>query len=121
LLLIIIKQQITILRAEENFISSTKKIYMSRRNNGIDILNKTFPSKTFRFLGEGKSSVIFTDETLVYKVFLLENYEALGYKRNILSLIQGNKSKFDNSDFFYSIQQIIEINKDCFILIYPLK
>jgi glycosyltransferase involved in cell wall biosynthesis len=95
--------------------------YMSRRNYGIGILNKTFPSKTYRFLGEGKSSVVFTDETLVYKVFLLENYEALGYKRNILSTIQANKSKFDNSDFFYSIQQIIEVSKDCFVLIYPFE
>jgi hypothetical protein len=92
---------------------------MIRENYGIAILNKSFPSKTFRFLGEGKSSVVFTDETLVYKVFLLENYEALGYKRNIFSTIQANISKFDNSNFFYPIQQIIEVNKDCYILIYP--
>lgn len=94
---------------------------MSREQNGIAILNKTFPQKTFRFLGEGKSSVIFTDETSVYKVFLLENYEALGYKRNILNTIQANKSKFKNSNFFYPIQQIIEVNNDCFILIYPFE
>lgn len=91
---------------------------MSRENNGIAILNKTFPQKTFRFLGKGKSSVVFTDEILVYKVFLLENYEALGYKRNILNTIQANISKSDNSNFFYPIQQIIEVNKDCYILIY---
>lgn len=94
---------------------------MSRENNGIAILNKNFPQKTFRFLGKGKSSVVFTDETSVYKVFLLENYEALGYKRNILNTIQANKSKFENSNFFYSIQQIIEVNNDCFILIYPFE
>ena len=94
---------------------------MSRENNGITILNINFPQKIFRFLGEGKSSVVFTDETLVYKVFLLENYEALGYKRNILNTIQTNKSKFENSNFFYPIQQIIEVNNDCFILIYPFE
>ena len=94
---------------------------MSRDNNGIAILNKSFPQKTFRFLGEGKSSVVFTDKTSVYKVFLLENYEALGYKRNILNTIQANKSKFENSNFFYPIQQIIEVNQDCFIIIYPFE
>lgn len=94
---------------------------MSRENNGIAILNKNFPQKTFRFLGEGKSSVVFTDETLVYKVFLLENYEELSYKRNILSTIQTNKNKFENSNFFYPIQQIIEVNEDCFILNYPFE
>ena len=36
---------------------------MSREKIGIEILNKNFPDKTFRFLGEGKSSVVFTDET----------------------------------------------------------
>lgn len=94
---------------------------MSRENNGIAILNKNFPQITFRFLGKGKSSVVFTDETSVYKVFLLEKYETLGYKRNILYKIQANKSKFENSKFFYPIQQIIEVNNDCYILIYPFE
>lgn len=94
---------------------------MNRENNGIEILNKNFPQKTFRFLGEGKSSVVFTDEILVYKVFLLENYEALGYKRHILNTIQANKNKFENSNLFYPIHQIVEINNDCFILIYPFE
>lgn len=94
---------------------------MNRQNIGLEILNNQFPQKTFRFLGEGKSSVVFTDEILVYKVFLLENYEALGYKRNILNAIQVIKNKFDDSNFFYSIQQIIEVNSDCFILIYPFE
>ena len=94
---------------------------MSRENNGIAILNKNFPQKTFRFLGEGKSSVVFTDEHLVYKVFLLENYEALGYKRSILSIIQTTKSKFENSNFFNPILQIIEVNEVCLILIYPFE
>ena len=94
---------------------------MSRENNGIIILRETFNQKKFRFLGEGKSSVVYTDETSVYKVFLLEKYEALAYKRNILNTIQANKSKFNNSDYFYPIQEIIEVNGDCFILIYPFE
>ncbi len=93
----------------------------SRKKTGIRLLQDKSPQKTFRFLGEGKSSVVFTDETLVYKVFLLENYEALGCKRNILNTIQANKSKFDNSHIFYPIHQIIEATNDCFILIYPYK
>ena len=92
-----------------------------RQNNGIAILNKNFPQKSFSFLGEGKSSVVFHDGSLVYKVFLLENYSALGYKRHILSTIKVNRSKFEKSNFFYQIQQIIEINNDCFILIYPFE
>jgi len=90
-----------------------------RINIGLKILEERIALKNFNFLGEGKSSVVFHDEISVYKVFLLENYEALGYKRNVLNTIQANKSKFENSNFFYPIQQIIEINKDCFILIYP--
>lgn len=95
---------------------------IKKRNEiGLIILEGKFPERCFFFLGEGKSSVVFHDESLVYKVFLLENYEALGYKRNVLNTIQTNKSKFENSNFFYPIQQIIEINKDCFILIYPFE
>lgn len=92
-----------------------------RSKIGIKILKDEFPQKKFRFLGEGKTSVVFTDETLVYKVFLLENYQALAYKRNILNTIQANKNKFDNSDFFYPILQIIKVNNDRFILIYPFE
>lgn len=97
------------------------QMYMNRVNNAKSILIKVFPQKIFRFLGDGKSSVVVTDETSVYKFFLLENYEALSYKRNILNTIQANKNKFDDSNFFYPIQQIIEINNDCFILIYPFE
>lgn len=93
----------------------------TRQNKGREILNEIFPQKIFSFLGEGKSSVVFHDDSLVYKVFLLENYEALSYKRHVLKSIQVNKSKFQNSNFFYQIHQIIEINNDCFILIYPFK
>lgn len=94
---------------------------MNRRKKGIMILVRMFSEKRFSFLGEGKSSVVFRDEDFVYKVFLLENYEALGYKRSVLNTIKSNISKFENSNFFYPIQQIIEINNDCFILIYPFE
>lgn len=92
---------------------------MKRQNKGIEILTTTFPHKTFNFLGEGKSSVVFHDETCVYKVFLLENYEALKYKRSTLKIIELNKSKFENSEFFYPIQQLTEIHNECCVLIYP--
>jgi len=92
-----------------------------RKKYGIEILNKTFPKKTFSYLGEGKSSVVFHDENLVHKVFLLENYEALRYKRNLLSIIQHSKSKFENSTFFYPVKEIVKVNTDCFILIYPFE
>lgn len=94
---------------------------MSRKNNCITILNQKFPDKKFRYLGEGKSSVVFTDEVSVYKVFYLENYEALGYKRNILTTIQATKSKFDHSEYFYPIEAIIVVNNDCFLLVYPFE
>jgi uncharacterized radical SAM superfamily Fe-S cluster-containing enzyme len=94
---------------------------MSRENKGIEILNKINSKKKYRFLGEGKSSVVVTDETSVYKIFLLEKYEALGYKRIILNTIQANRDKFNNSNFFYPIEQIIELNNDCFIIIYPFE
>lgn len=93
----------------------------NRKDSGTEILNKNFPQKTFQFLGEGKTSVVFNDENLVYKIFLLEKQEPLGYKHNVLNTIQANKSKFENSNFFYPIQQIIEINTNCFILIYPFE
>lgn len=92
-----------------------------RINKGLKILNFSFPNETFSFLGEGKSSVVFHDNSLVYKVFLLENYEALGYKRHILNTIKSSQTKFKNSIFFYPIHQVLEINTDCFILTYPFE
>ncbi|WP_272023597.1 glycosyltransferase [Olleya namhaensis] len=93
----------------------------NRIATGLIILESNFPQKKFHFLGEGKASVVFRDEHLVYKVFLLENYEALKYKRHIFNTIQLNKKKFDNSTFFYPITEIIELNNDCFILTYPFE
>jgi len=93
---------------------------IEKRNDiGLRILQELFPEKYYIFLGEGKSSVVFTDEIAVYKVFLLGKYEALGYKRNISNIIKLNRGKFENSKIFYPIQQIIEINNDCFIVVYP--
>lgn len=88
---------------------------------GLNILKENFPQNNFHFLGEGKASVVFHDEHIVYKVFLLENYEALKDKRHIFNTIQLNKNKFDNSNVFYPISEIIKINNDCFILTYPFE
>lgn len=92
-----------------------------RKNIGLDVLKERFTQKTFRFLGKGKTSVVFHDKNLVYNVFILKNYEAFSYKRHVLNAIKTNKSKFENSTFFYPIIEIIEINTDCFILIYPFE
>jgi len=88
---------------------------------GLKILKENFPQKTFDFLGKGKSSVVFNDNCIVYKIFILENYEPFEHKQHILNTIKSNKSKFKNSSFFYPIHQIIEINNDCFIIIYPFE
>lgn len=94
---------------------------MSRLNRGLKILNEQYPKLTFRVLGEGKASVVFTDETLVYKVFLLEDYEALSYKKHIINTIQTNRGKFEDSKYFYPIQEVIEVHNDCYILSYPFE
>ncbi len=88
---------------------------------GLKILKDKFPKKNFHFLGQGKSSVVFNDEDLVYKVFLLEDYESLKHKRYIFDTILLNKNKFGDSKFFYSINEIIEINNSCFIINYPFE
>jgi len=92
-----------------------------RQNLGLNILFEIYPEKKFVFLGEGKSSVVFHDTYSVYKVFILSDYEALSYKRHIVNTLQTIKDKFENSFFFYPIHQIIEINKDYFILIYTFE
>lgn len=91
----------------------------NRQREGFQKLLKLFPEKEFIFLGEGKSSVVFHAESMVYKVFLFDEYLALGYKRHLSDTIQANKQKFEGSKFFYPINQIIEVNFECFILTYP--
>jgi uncharacterized radical SAM superfamily Fe-S cluster-containing enzyme len=93
----------------------------NRKEIILTILKEKFPKKQFYYLGEGKSSIVFHDRKFVYKVLHLENYEALRYKRHILDTIKDCNSEFGNSNFFYPIQQIIEINNDCFILIYQFE
>lgn len=93
----------------------------TRERKGNEILANIFPEKEFKYLGEGKSSVVFSADGFVYKVFLLEKYEALGYKRHIVETIRSNKHKFENTDFFYPIHQIIELDNDFHVLIYPFE
>jgi len=89
---------------------------MSRVKNGLAVLNKNFPQKEFRFLGEGKSSVVFTDEFSVYKVITFDN--SLTTQQNYKSYINSVKHKFENSIHFYTISQILEIDPGCFLLKY---
>lgn len=92
---------------------------MSRINIGKAILSKSFPQKKFHFLGEGKSSVVFTDETLIYKVI---NYsDRITTQQNYANIINSVKHKFENSFHFYPISEIYEIQAGCFILTYKFE
>ena len=91
----------------------------NRYNKGIEILSKSFPEKTFRFLGEGKSSVVFTDEAFVYRITSFS--EKLTTQQNYLNVINSIKHKFENSIYFYPIIEISEIETNCFILKYELE
>jgi Glycosyl transferase family 2/4Fe-4S single cluster domain len=90
----------------------------ARKKIGLRILEEYISLKQYVFLGEGKSSVVFSDEQFVYKVFLLNSYEALSYKRHIAQSIKSIKEKFENSTFFYAIHNIVEVSDSQFVLVY---
>jgi len=90
-----------------------------RINLGLKILKGRFALKDFRFLGSGKSAVVFTDEVNVYKVIFF--FEKITHQQHFSSLIKSVKNKFEKSDFFYPIQKIIDVNNNSFILIYPFE
>ena len=94
-------------------------INTSRKNKGLSILHNYYSQKIFRFLGEGKSSVVFTDETLIYKVI---NYtDRITTQQNYADIINSVKHKFENSFHFYPISEISEIQPSCFILTYKFE
>jgi hypothetical protein len=89
-----------------------------RHKKALDIL-KRYNQNEYLFLGEGMSSVVFRTAESVYKVFLLENIEGLSYKKQMLSVLQTKSHLFDNSNFFFPIQDLINLNENEIILIYP--
>lgn len=90
-----------------------------RTERGLQLLEKLFPKKVFKYLGDGKSSVVFTDEDFVYKVILFD--ESISTQQHYASLINSVKHKFANSTFFYPISSILEIENGCFLLKYKFE
>lgn len=84
-----------------------------------EILKTLFPEKSLKLLGEGKSSVVFTDEILVYKVIIFT--DGITTQQNYANSINSIKHKFENSIHFYPIKEISEIQKGCFLLTYPFE
>jgi len=91
---------------------------MKREEKALTILNN-YKKQEYYLLGKGMSSVVFHNTQLVYKVFLLDAIEGLSYKRHMLNTFKTKLHLFENSNFFYSIKDFIEINKNTLILIYP--
>jgi uncharacterized radical SAM superfamily Fe-S cluster-containing enzyme len=89
-----------------------------RQQMALTRLNQITQQPYF-YLGEGASSVIFHNGESVFKIFLLENLEALSYKKEMLYSLKGKIHRFDNSDFFYPIIDLIQSDANTIILIYP--
>ena len=92
----------------------------SRQQKALELL-RDYQSQTYKLLGEGMSSVVFNTEQWVYKVFLLQDIAALSYKKLQLQAIQSRLGAFENSAFFYPIKEILQIDEDTYILIYPFE
>lgn len=85
----------------------------------LEILKKKYPKKDFIFLGEGKSSVVFTDNLLVYKI--IKFTDRISNQQNYASVISSIMHKFEKSLHFYPIYEISEIETGCFVLIYEFE
>ncbi|MFD1016194.1 glycosyltransferase [Winogradskyella rapida] len=90
----------------------------SRQITAHNIL-KNHSEQEYHLLGEGMTSVVFHNNQLVYKVFLLDNIEGLSYKRHMLNAFKSKLHLFDNSSFFYPILNFIELDENTLILVYP--
>src|SRR5882672_7533049 len=89
-----------------------------RQKCGLDIIKGHYPNINLMLLGEGFSSVVFHDSSLVYKVYLLSELEAKGYKRDILNGLKSKLNRFSGSEFFYELNDLIS-GDEYFILSYP--
>jgi uncharacterized radical SAM superfamily Fe-S cluster-containing enzyme len=65
----------------------------------------------FSYLGEGATSVVFTDYNKIYKVFLGENLAQVSWKNGLLKHIKDN-AIFQNTKYFYPIEEIIPIDNN---------
>jgi uncharacterized radical SAM superfamily Fe-S cluster-containing enzyme len=74
---------------------------------------------SFSYLGEGSSSVVFTDNRYVYKVISFLN--EFSYQENYKHIISSVQHKFNGSRHFYEIKELVELKDENrnFILIYP--
>lgn len=93
-------------------------------NNRITLAKErlgTVVTTELTLLGEGKSSVVFRDEQLVYKVFLLDEFEALKYKHHIADTILSSKWKYAESRFFFPILDVLKVDDHTFVLTYPFE
>lgn len=90
----------------------------NRQTIGLELLNQYITSNDYMFLGAGSTSVVYTDTKWVYKILLLDAYEALSYKFHLIQTLKSIKSKFENTLFFYPISKLIEISPTRFIIVY---
>ena len=65
----------------------------------------------FSLLGEGATSVVFTDYYKVYKVFLGENLSQISWEKGILKHIKDNEV-FQGTQYFYPIDEIVSIESN---------
>ena len=89
-----------------------------RQHKALSIVMK-FDPQPYELLGEGMSSVVFHANKWVYKVFLLHDVAALSYKKLQLQSTISRTQVFNNSTFFYPIKEILKIDDDTYILMYP--
>ena len=88
-----------------------------RQEKAYDILNSKF-NGTFSYLGEGATSIVFTDFNKVYKVFLGENLSNISWKKGLLNHIKDN-SIFKSTKYFYPIDAIVTLgNNQIFVYKY---
>lgn len=91
-------------------------MHSNKRHLTQHILEQNFPNKKFKFLGAGMSSVAYTDEHKVFKVMLFE--ENLTYQQHYAYLLKSVMHKFEESDFFFTIEKILELENNCIIIVY---
>lgn len=94
---------------------------MTARQQKAECILTNYKQQTYTLLGEGSASVVFRAEQWVYKVFLLHDIAALSYKKLQVQTMLTRTEVFANSDFFYPIKEVLKIDDDTFLLIYPFE